>query len=288
MNHSRYFTVKNMILTIGAAWLVFAAVSAAVDHDGPVIYDIALESETPLAESIETLAQNRMVLVGELHDDESHHRAQLHVIQALHEAGVPVAIGMEMFTTDRQELLNRWVGGAADPKTFIRAYYEEWNFPWPLYRDILEYAREERIPVVGLNVSREITRQVAMKGFQSLTETQKGLLPEVTCKVDDQYMGFIKQAHGMHAHGDLNFLYFCEAQLVWDKAMVIHALRYLAENPEQVMVVITGKGHARKLGIPAQVRSRSDIPHAVILPQVEGIIEPGRIGVEDADFIMLQ
>ena len=42
MNHKRYFKMKNMILTIGAVWLVLAAVSAAVDHDGPVLYDIAL------------------------------------------------------------------------------------------------------------------------------------------------------------------------------------------------------------------------------------------------------
>lgn len=289
--------MKNMILTIGAVWLALAAATAAIGPDSPnsprsndpsVLYDIALERETPLSASIGNLSGNRMILVGEMHDDEFHHRAQLAVIRALHEAGASVAIGMEMFRTDSQEMLDRWVDGDVDPKSFIRAYYDNWDFPWPLYRDILEYARKEKIPVVGLNVSRDITRQVAMNGFQSLTEQQKGLLPEVTCKVDDRYMGFIKEAHGMHGHGNINFLHFCEAQLVWDKAMAIHALAYLAENSDRIMVVIAGKGHARKLGIPAQAREVSTLPHAVVLPYVEGVVEPGRVGLEDADFIFLR
>ncbi|MCK7512360.1 MAG: ChaN family lipoprotein [Desulfobacterales bacterium] len=39
---------------------------------------------------------------------------------------------------------------------------------------IFEYARAQRIPMIGLNVPREITRQVARGGFQSLTEAQRG------------------------------------------------------------------------------------------------------------------
>jgi uncharacterized iron-regulated protein len=279
--------MKRMVWTIGGFWLAVAAVTAAIDTGNrPMLYDIALRMERPLSESIDTLRKHRMILVGEMHDAESHHALQLEVIRTLHEAGVPVAVGMEMFTADRQPMLDLWVSGAADSEAFISAYYEDWNFPWPLYRGILSYARDESIPVVGLNVSRAITRQVAMEGFQSLTDEQKGILPEVSCRVDDRYMGFIRSAHGMHGHGNLDFAHFCEAQLVWDKAMAIHALRYLEANPERVMVVIAGKGHARKLGIPAQVREISSIPIAVILPHVPDEIEPGRVKTEDADFII--
>ena len=99
---------------------------------------------------------------------------------------------------------------------------------------IFEYAREEQIPMIGLNVPRDITRQVSQKGFSSLSKEQRGQLSEVTCRVDKEYLDYIKKAFGGHGHGKLNFTYFCEAQLVWDSAMAINSLEYLRKNPDAV------------------------------------------------------
>jgi hypothetical protein len=49
------------------------------------------------------------------------------------------------------------------------------------------------------------TRQVAREGFTSLAPEQKGLLPFIECKVDPEYMEFIRRAHGAHAHGQDEF-----------------------------------------------------------------------------------
>jgi len=59
---------------------------------------------------------------------------------------------------------------------------------------IFEYAREKRIPLVGLNVPRDVTRQVALEGFQSLSRKDKARIHSVTCRVDREYMDFIKRA----------------------------------------------------------------------------------------------
>ena len=144
-----------------------------------------------------------------------------------------------------------------------------------------------KIPLVGLNVPRSITRKVARKGFQSLSETEKGKLPKVVCEVDRDYMAFIKRAYGSHGHGRLNFNYFCEAQLVWDKAMAIHALEYLENNPDFSMVLLTGSGHSWKRGIPEQIRQRSSVPCTVILPNAHGHEEAVTITYEEADYIIL-
>ena len=48
--------------------------------------------------------------------------------------------------------LDQWVKGTLPSEQFIRLYYRNWGMPWPLYRDILMYVREEGIPAVGVNL----------------------------------------------------------------------------------------------------------------------------------------
>ena len=142
--------------------------------------------------------------------------------------------------------------------------------------------------MIGLNVPREITRQVSREGFSSLTEEQKGMIAEVSCRVDKEYMDYIKKAFGGHGHGKMNFVYFCEAQMVWDNAMAVHTLDYLKKNPEDVVVLLAGVGHVRKGAVPRQISLRAQIPQAVILPKVEGIIDRQTVSSKDADYIMLE
>jgi uncharacterized iron-regulated protein len=251
------------------------------------LYDLSNKKEIALSAALTDLSKNRIILVGELHSEKAHHENQLRIIQAVFESGVPVAVGFEMFRSEDQSSLDEWVSGRMDIKEFKKVYFESWNFSWDLYSPIFDYARANKIPMVGLNVSRDITRQVARMGFKSLSETQKGKLSEVSCRVDKGYMDFIRKAFGAHAHGQLNFTHFCEAQLVWDNVMAINAIGFLKENPDRTMVLITGSGHARKRGIPEQIRKRSNLPFAVILPEVSGSISSDTITDKDADYIMI-
>jgi uncharacterized iron-regulated protein len=251
------------------------------------LFDVAKGQETTLFKELETLKQKRIILVGEHHNQESHHRAQIEIIKALHRAGVPLAIGLEMFRADSQKDLDLWVGGKMSKKDFQKVYYDNWNFSWVLYSGIFEYARDHQIPMVGLNVPKTITRKVARDGFQSLSEEEKGKLENVACRVDSEYMAFIKKAYGAHAHGRLNFTYFCEAQLVWDKVMAVRAVDYVKTNPAVSMVLLAGTGHAWKKGIPNQIQPLSRLPYSVILPEIPGSIEKETVGPNDLDYIVL-
>jgi uncharacterized iron-regulated protein len=141
--------------------------------------------------------------------------------------------------------------------------------------------------MIGLNVSRKITRQVARGGYQSLSDTQKKKLGDVVCRVDEEYMEFIRKAYGSHGHSDSGFLYFCEAQLVWDNAMAVNALEYLKTNPDRIVVILAGTGHVRKQAIPYQIQRRADIPFGVILPEVPGFIDKDTVDIKDTDYIYL-
>jgi uncharacterized iron-regulated protein len=264
-----------------------AGIGPTAAGEAQPVYDLRRSQSTTLADLVPELLKSRIVVVGEQHTDEGHHRAQLRVIQALHQAGARVAVGLEMFRRNSQDALDRWVSGDLGRQPFEKIFQENWGYPWAAYQPIFEYARSEKIPMIGLNVPREITRQVARSGFQSLSDEQRGQLSDVTCQIDEEYMRFVREAYGGHGHGQMNFVFFCEAQMVWDNAMAAHTLDYLRSRPDAVMVILTGVGHARKGAVPRQIRLRSPVPVAVFLPEVPGSIDPQTVDSQDADFLLM-
>jgi uncharacterized iron-regulated protein len=239
----------------------------------------------PFAGVVSDLLRAQLIFVGELHDQPLHRKAQLQVIRALHESDVPLAVGLEMFRSESQAQLDRWISGHTPLRTFLPAYYDNWRLPWAQYQDIFLYAREHGIPLVGLNVRQEVVAQVARTGFASLGPEQLQELPPVTCKVDEPYEEFIRRAMGMHGHDGISFTYFCEAQMLWDVAMAVNLLQFLEQNPERVVVVLAGSGHAWKRGIPEQIRQRSDVAMRVILPEIPDRLESATVSAEDTDYI---
>jgi len=275
-----------MKTTVAILMVILGAAVVAAANDPPV-YDLKLGRRLLLSEITPDLLRRKIILVGEQHTDVSHHRAQLSVIQALTASGAKVAIGVEMFRRDSQEDLNRWIAGDIGLPEFEKIYYDNWNYPWPAYSAIFEFARAQKLPMIGLNVPRDITRQVARSGFQSLSEEQRGHLSDVTCSIDEEYMQYIRRVYGAHAHGNMNFTFFCEAQMVWDAAMAVHALNYLRQHPEATVVILTGVGHAQKGAVPRQIQLRSKLPTAVMLPEIPGSIDTKTVDSQDADYLLL-
>ena len=256
-------------------------------HGQLQFYDLNQRQTLSENQAVGQMDRVRIVLVGEHHNNNDHHRAQLQMIQALHRLGKKVVVGMEMFRQESQRPLDQWVAGQMDEAQFKPIFMDNWSYGWPLYRPIFEYARDNRIPMVGLNVPRRVTAQVAYHGFASLSREQKGPLEGITCNVTPEYRDFVEKAYGAHGHGKMDFTKFCEAQLVWDTAMAMYAIDYLERNPDYVMVVLAGSGHARKLGIPTQLEKRNAWPYAVVLPETKGVFDAKRLTAQDADYILL-
>ncbi|MGD0857665.1 MAG: ChaN family lipoprotein, partial [Dehalococcoidia bacterium] len=93
-----------------------------------------------LDQMITEVKKERIIFIGEEHDRQQSHQAELEIIRKIHRAGVPFAIGLEMFTAKSQEKLDQWVAGKLSLQDFIRLYYHDWRMPWSYYRDILLYA----------------------------------------------------------------------------------------------------------------------------------------------------
>lgn len=227
-----------------------------------------------------------IVFIGEVHDRAEHHAAQLEVIRALNAVRGPMAVGLEMFAAKSQPELDRWTAGEMEIESFIRLYYRQWKMPWPLYSGIFLFLREHNIPMLGLNVPAEVSRKVSEQGFGSLSAKELGELPPgLTCDVDRSYMDYIRRAFETHGGEGKEFVHFCEAQLLWDKAMAWHLKQYLEGNPGRTVAVLAGIAHALKKGIPEQLSRLSEHSYKVVVPVEETPL--AAITEEYADYVLL-
>jgi uncharacterized iron-regulated protein len=266
---------------------IFFLTGCSQDPRGP-LYKVADRSYKSLSDAVFETFTSQVLLVGEHHDNPHHHANQLHIIRELHEkAERPLAVGLEMFESGYQTKLDEWVAGTLVLDDFVKIYYENWDQPWSLYRDIFLYAREHGIPLVGLNISRGIIHNVARNGFASLTSDDMAQLPQgVTCDVTPEYENFIQRVFGWHGRQDDSFTSFCEAQVLWDTIMAINALKFIGRNPGTKMVVLAGDGHAWKPGIPRQIQLRQDLPLTVFLPETVKL-HRRNVTPKDADYLWL-
>jgi len=271
---------------LGLLVLCVVAVLATCVH-GKDMLRVSDGARVGLPEIVSDLRGARLVFVGELHDSAEHHRMQLRVVAQLHSLDVPIAIGLEMFQYEYQSHLDRWVSGEMGPEEFVETYLENWTIPWPYYRDIFLYARDHKIPLIGLNAPPQIISQVAREGFASLSPEQLKKVPGASCDVSQAYKDFIRRSLGMHDQTGKSFTRFCEAQMVWDTTMAQNLLDYLDLNPGVTVVVLAGGGHSWKYGIPEQVRRRSDHAFRVILPELPGKLDRGNATFAETDYLWL-
>ncbi len=270
-------------------FFLFFLAGPARSHEQVQIYRISDGKTIAFEQMIGEVSNAEIIFTGELHNNERHHRLQLETVRGLSEAGLPVAIGLEMFPIGSQGTLDQWVAGSVPLDDFIPFYQKHWSQPWPLYRDIFLHARDNKIPLLALNIPPEISQKVRHSGFSSLTDEEiKQLPPGLVCNVDDKYMQFIRKAFALHKNDDKAFIHFCESQLLRDKSMAWYLLDHLRTHSGKKIVVITGITHAWKMGIPDQLRQLSGGDYRVLLPEVPGAVEPGNLTTGDADYIFLR
>lgn len=243
----------------------------------------ALDSLLSLSGIAAKVADKTVVYVGEKHDRYGDHLMQLEMIRSLHRQHRKLAIGMEMFEGRYQKALDDYIAGTIDEKTFLQKshYFTTWRFNYHLYRDILKFAREQRLPVVALNINHEIVREVARKGLAGLDTGERSLLPQEMDFSDEAYRERLQKIFQMHQREfpeDLaftSFEHFYQAQILWDEAMAEKTASFLASHPDHRLVVLAGRGHLEyRSGIPARVHRRNPTPHAIILPRPEAPPQP--------------
>lgn len=240
--------------------------------------------------AVQDLKKAKIIFVGEIHSIKRHHELQLTLIDELKRQNVDIAIAMEMFSEENQGVLDDWVSGKIALEDFIKKYSDNWRAPWFLYGEIFMYAQKHKIPIIGINIPKEISEKVAAKGFFSLSKKDlERLPPDVRCDVDDNYKTFIKKIFDMHGKREKDLDYFCEAQVLWDKSMAYYVTNYLKRSPNKTIVVLTGVVHSWKNAAPKQVaKFNENISYKVVLPQINGKLEPETVTTKDTDYMVYE
>jgi len=238
-----------------------------------------------LEDVIGKIGDRRVIFVGEIHTEYSHHVMQYEIIRRLYELNGSIVIAMEMFQEPFQEWLDRYIAGETDEAEFLKKteYFDRWQFDYNLYRDILQFARANRIPVIALNLKKEIIEKVSKEGIDALTDEEYALIPQDIDMTDRDYRESMKEVFNSHAmRGRKDFDNFFQAQILWDETMAHNVAKALEKYPDSQVVVLAGNGHLEySWGIPGRVRRLSHASTAVILNDSgEGLSK------ELADFVL--
>ncbi len=249
-------------------------------------YTIDLKKMVTLDGVLRQLQPQRVVYVGETHDRFDHHLNQLAVIKQMYEANPHLAIGMEMFQQPFQRVLDDYIAGSIDEKTFLRdtEYYDRWRIDYRNYRPILEFARVNHVPVIALDITEELRQKIGMSGIEGLDPQERTQVPAEIDRSNKDYRELLQAIFQLHpsVHGQV-FERFVEVQLVRDEAMAQRTADYLQQHADTRLVVLAGGGHlVYGYGIPQRVQRRVPVAAAIILNDVTHEPRP-----ELADFILL-
>jgi uncharacterized iron-regulated protein len=260
------------------AALVFVVVCGAFVNPlaaaDPVIVDVLTGEPITREALIDDLASVRIVYFGEIHTIDRHHRIHAETLKALHDRGLELALGMEMFPASKQPVLDQWQTSSDSVHDLMIALGETYWTNLFDYAPLLLAARELGIPILGLNADDDLVKMVARNGPEGLREEDRSRIPEGTEIINPQNDRLLRLKLRVHkAFQDKSLDRIVLAQALRDETMARTVTDYLesAEGMGRVMFVVAGSGHLNYgFGIPERVHRRNPFNYRIVLPSESG------------------
>ena len=258
-------------------WLVVIVASNTIviipnAEASPTTAQSDISFTTPQQGILKQLQAAKIVYLGETHDHESDHQQQLAIIQALFKHKPQIAIGMEMFQSQMQPVLDRYLAGKITATELQQQteFDRTWGYPWKYYAPILEFAKLNRLPVIALNTPSKIARKAASEGWDSLTSTELQAIPprseidRSNAKYQQMILTSYQQHAGIVSIASKSFDRFYTAQLLWDETMAANTANFAKQNPNHQTIVLAGSSHIiYGYGIPDRVLRRLKQPKSI-------------------------
>jgi len=289
---------KSLLLRIGDKKLK----DRPLDVSPGIIYSAAEGKLIPFSRMIKEMKRSRFVYIGETHNSLPIHDLQLRIIQALYEQDKNLSIGLEMFPSPSQEVLDKWSQALLGQDEFLREslWYVNWNYNFGFYEKIFNFAKNSKIPMYALNAPNEIITKVRRQGWDALSDEEKKIVPQPDLSHQEHriLIRSIFEASELPpqmkgAGLDMAFEGLYRAQSAWDEVMAFNALKAVQGN-EKKMVVLAGSGHLLyNLGINRRAFEKSHLSFktviSVIVPkdkksvQVAGSLTDYIFGMEEEE-----
>lgn len=242
------------------------------------------------------LKAHRVVMVGEQHDQPTHHEVQRRVVDVLAADGPALVVGLEMLSWDKQPALDSFNRGDLDVAGLGDAvdWKVAWGFPLALYAPLLSTGHERGARFIALNAPRDLVRALRTRGLTGLRPEERALIPDLD--LDDalhrQWFESVFSSAG-HPLKPAELDGFYRAQVLWDEAMADRAAHAILVDKAARVVVLAGAGHiAAGRGVPQRIERRLQEAVLTVLPlsvNAESVDEEvrGAVARAEADIIVI-
>jgi uncharacterized iron-regulated protein len=220
------------------------------------IYNSLKQKTITIDDLVNDIADADVLFFGEEHNDSTGHYLEHTLFKKLSEKYPDkIALSMEMFETDCQNVLNEYLNGFIRKKNFITDARA-----WPNYNDyspLIELAKTNHIPVIAANAPGRYVNMVNRLGLNSLNQlsaTGKSYLPPlpIDTATGTYYEKFLQIMGGHQAMAGIQMF---QAQNLWDATIGWSLAKFYKTHPKYKILQINGGFHSEeKLGAVSQLK----------------------------------
>lgn len=223
--------MANILKVVPALFLLILLTGFIPDKDKPAYLIYNRNGNVVSYQSLKVQSANSdLVFFGELHNNAIAHWLQIELLQDLASDTIrSTSVGMEMFETDQQLLIDEYFAGLISQSSFENEA-RLWNNYSTDYKPVLEFAKENDLKLIATNIPRRYASAVYSGGLEvleELSEEAKQWMMPLPVEVDTDLPGYQSMLEMAQGHGGMNIVY---AQAVKDATMAHFILTNLEEN----------------------------------------------------------
>lgn len=240
---------------------------------------------------VKSASKADIVFFGENHDSPICHWLELELTKDLFaEKTSSMVLGMEMFETDNQLLINEYMNGTIREKSF-EDEARLWKNYKTDYKPIVKFAFDHKIPLIATNVPRRYATLVNKEGFtalDSLSMEAKKLIAPLPIQYDPELPGYKSMVDMMRSMDSSHVTdNIAKAQALKDATMAYNILLNL--KPGGLFLHFNGSYHSENFeGIVWYIKQARPELNILTIASVEqdDIDTLGTESVGIADFVL--
>jgi len=253
--------IKRVLLTILGLVILFSPVEGQAA--ACQVYDTVSGSRLTVDAISQKMNNYDVVVFGEYHDNKVLHRLEADLLTGVYEQHPNVAVSLEMFERDNQQILNAYLAGRVSEAAFL-----EQSRPWPNYRSdyrpLIEFAKEEGLRVLAANIPRSVAAHYARRGtLDGIDDTLLPHLPRIHRAPDGEYrqlflaqMQAMSNKHSAMPVTDSQMEAFYRAQCLKDDTMAESIVDHHRRYPDRKIIHYQGDFHSRyRLGVVEKLQA---------------------------------
>lgn len=274
--------LKRIAIAFSCIALTACSSTRQVDRASDVtsFYDYQLFSSSSQPIHLSSLPKEILdadvILIGEWHTHSGIHRFQTDLLKQLISDNHAVAISMEQFSRNKQDVVDQYLSSEIGEQVLIKQ-----GGAWPNYesdyRPLIELAKANDIDVIAANAPKPVVRCIGQQGLSYLDKLEPLERQYLAHSIDvsespykEKFMASMH--HGTPEQTEIQYA----AQVAWDETMAESITRYLSQHANKQVIHIAGKFHVEQgLGTKSSILKRNPDLNVVVITPTDTLTTTG-------------